>query len=60
MKNIVYPMSAIVGQEAAKRALLLALVNPRAGGLLLAGAQGTAKTLLVRAAGALPQVGKLT
>ena len=60
MKDIVYPMSAIVGQEAAKRALLLALVNPRAGGLLLSGAQGTAKTLLVRAAGALPQVGKLT
>ena len=60
MKNIVYPMSAIVGQEAAKRALLLALVNPRTGGLLLSGAQGTAKTLLVRAAGALPQVGKLT
>ena len=53
-------MSAIVGQTAAKRALLIALVNPRAGGLLLSGAQGTAKTLLVRAAGALPQVGKLT
>ncbi|EKU72152.1 VWA domain-containing protein [Selenomonas sp. F0473] len=60
MKHIVYPMSAIVGQEAAKRALLLALVNPRAGGLLLSGAQGTAKTLLARAAGALPQVGRLT
>lgn len=60
MKNIVYPFSAVVGQSAAKRALLLALVNPRAGGLLISGAQGTAKTLLVRAAGALPQVGKLT
>ncbi|MFC2301389.1 MAG: VWA domain-containing protein [Selenomonas artemidis] len=60
MKNTVYPLSAIVGQTAAKRALLIALVNPRAGGLLLSGAQGTAKTLLVRAAGALPQVGKLT
>ena len=60
MKNIVYPFSAVVGQSAAKRAFLLALVNPRAGGLLLSGAQGTAKTLLVRAAGALPQAGKLT
>ena len=60
MKNTVYPLSAIVGQTAAKRALLIALVNPRAGGLLLSGAQGTAKTLLVCAAGALPQVGKLT
>lgn len=60
MKNTVYPLSAIVGQTAAKRALLIALVNPRAGGLLLSGAQGTAKTLLARAAGALPQVGKLT
>ena len=60
MKNIVYPLSAVVGQTAAKRALLLALVNPRAGGLLISGAQGTAKTLLARAAGALPQVGRLT
>lgn len=60
MRYVHYPLSAVVGQAAAKRALLLALVNPRAGGLLLSGVQGTAKTLLARAAGALPQVGRLT
>ena len=45
-----YPFTAVVGQEQAKRALLLALVNPRTGGLLISGNRGTAKSVLVRAA----------
>ena len=45
-----YPLTAIVGQEHARRALSIALVNPRAGGLLISGTRGTAKSVLVRAA----------
>ena len=45
-----YPFTAVVGQEQAKKALLLALVNPRTGGLLISGKRGTAKSVLVRAA----------
>ena len=44
-----YPFTAVVGQQQAKRALLIALVNPHAGGLLMGGRKGTAKTTLVRA-----------
>lgn len=43
-----YPFSAIVGQEQAKRALMLNLVNPRIGGVLLCGEKGTAKSTIVR------------
>ena len=49
----IYPFAAIVGQEQAKRAVLAALVNPRAGGLLIGGSKGSAKTLLVRSSSAL-------
>ena len=50
MLHATYPFTAVVGQEQAKRALLIALVNPHAGGLLIGGRKGTAKTTLVRAA----------
>ena len=43
LKNNLYPFAAVVGQEEAKKALLIALVNRRAGGLLIGGAKGTAK-----------------
>lgn len=49
----IYPFAAIVGQEQDKRAVLAALVNPRAGGLLIGGCKGSAKTLLVRSSSAL-------
>ena len=45
-----YPFTAVVGLEQVKRAILIALVNPHAGGLLIGGRKGTAKTTLVRAA----------
>ena len=46
--NSLYPFAAVVGQEQAKRALLIALVNPKAGGLLIGGRKGTAKSILAR------------
>lgn len=48
LKNNLYPFPAVVGQEEAKKALLIALVNRRAGGLLIGGAKGTAKSVLAR------------
>lgn len=53
MYNWNYPFAAIVGQEQAKRALVLNLVNPRIGGVLLCGQKGTAKSTLVRGAAGL-------
>ena len=44
----IYPFTAVVGQEQAKKALLIALVNQKAGGLLIGGAKGTAKSVLAR------------
>ena len=46
----IYPFTAVVGLEQVKRAILIALINPHAGGLLIGGRKGTAKTTLVRAA----------
>lgn len=43
-----YPFAAIVGQTEMKLALLLAMINPRVGGVLLVGPRGTAKTTAVR------------
>ena len=46
--NSLYPFAAVVGQEQAKKALLIALVNLKAGGLLIGGRKGTAKSVLAR------------
>ena len=48
LKDAIYPFAAVVGQKQAKKALLIALVNPKAGGLLIGGTKGTAKSTLVR------------
>ena len=45
-----YPFVAVTGQEQATRAILIALVNHKAGGLLISGVTGTAKSVLVRGA----------
>ena len=45
--NSLYPFTAVVGQEQAKKALLIALVNPKAGGLLMGGRKGTAVYTLI-------------
>jgi magnesium chelatase subunit D len=52
-----FPFTAIVGQEAMKRALLLNTINPKIGGVLIRGKKGTAKSTAVRSLAALlPQV----
>ena len=52
-----FPFTAIVGQRAMKRALLLNAINPRIGGVLIRGKKGTAKSTAVRSLAALlPEV----
>ena len=46
--HVHFPFLAIVGQQEMKTALILALTNPRVGGVLLIGPRGTAKTVAVR------------
>ena len=44
-----FPFSAIVGQDALKRALLLGVIQPGLGGVLIRGTKGVAKSTAVRA-----------
>ncbi len=54
---VVYPFTAIVGQERMCRALVLNAVNPRIGGVLIRGERGTGKSTAARALAALlPEV----
>lgn len=56
-KRLIFPFSAIVGQENAKLALLCNAVNPLIGGVLLKGDKGTGKSTMVRAlANVLPEI----
>ena len=49
MRIKTYPFTAVIGQEKMKKALILNLINPKIGGVLIAGEKGTAKSTLVRA-----------
>ncbi len=51
--GLLYPFSAIVGQERMKLALLLNAIDPAIGGVLVRGEKGSAKSTAVRALGAL-------
>jgi magnesium chelatase subunit D/magnesium chelatase subunit I len=46
--GILFPFAAVVNQEKAKEALLLAVINPAVHGVLFLGEKGTGKTTLVR------------
>ncbi|SIS10865.1 VWA domain-containing protein [Williamsia sterculiae] len=48
-----FPFSALVGQDALKRALVLSAVDPAIGGVLIRGEKGTAKSTAVRGLGRL-------
>lgn len=45
---MIFPFAAVVGQEAAKKALICCLINKNCGGVLLCGERGTAKSTLAR------------
>src|SRR5512138_577596 len=50
---VIYPFTAIVGQERMKRALILNAVDQRIGGVLIRGERGTGKSTAARGMAAL-------
>ncbi len=53
MMRVIYPFTAIVGQQRMRRALVLNAIDTRIGGVLIRGERGTAKSTAARALAAL-------
>jgi len=59
-ERVVYPFTAIVGQDEMKLALLLSVIDPHIGGVIIMGHRGTGKSTAVRAlADLLPAIKKV-
>ncbi|MHC5935083.1 magnesium chelatase ATPase subunit I [Nostoc sp.] len=57
VRRIVFPFTAIVGQEEMKLALLLNVIDPKIGGVMIMGDRGTGKSTTIRAlADLLPEI----
>ncbi|BBA78815.1 magnesium chelatase, ATPase subunit I [cyanobacterium endosymbiont of Rhopalodia gibberula] len=57
IRRVVFPFTAIVGQEEMKLALLLNVIDPKIGGVMIMGDRGTGKSTTVRAlADLLPKI----
>ena len=52
-RRVVFPFTAIVGQEEMKLALLLNVIDPFIGGVMIMGDRGTGKSTTIRALAAL-------
>lgn len=60
-RSIIFPFTAIVGQERMKKGLVLNAINPGLSGLLIRGEKGTAKSTAARAlASLLPEIEVVT
>ena len=56
-RRMVFPFTAIVGQEEMKLALLLNVIDPKVGGVMIMGDRGTGKSTTIRAlADLLPEI----
>ena len=56
-RRVVFPFTAIVGQEEMKLALILNVIDPKVGGVMIMGDRGTGKSTTIRAlADLLPEV----
>ena len=54
---VIFPYSAVVGNDALKLALLLSVIDPKIGGLLIKGFRGSAKSTLARAVAEIAYIG---